>query len=161
MTTSRPFAGGLCAKRKTMNDYVKTMRELIGDRPLFLPGVRALLPNSRGEILFQRRTDMPTWCLPSGSVELGESALDAVRREVFEETALTVLEAEPMGLYSGPSQTIEYPNGDKIQCFSISFIIRRWRGDPQADGVEGSEVRFFCPRPAARLAVVDTRSHDR
>lgn len=127
-----------------MNDYVKTMRELIGTRPMLLPGVRALIFNSRQEILLQRRTDMPTWCLPSGSVELGESALEALKREVAEETSLAVLEAEPMGLYSGPAQTITYPNGDKIYCFSIAFLVHRWQGEPRADGVEGSEVRFFA-----------------
>ena len=58
-----------------MNDYVKTMRDLIGARPLLLPGVRALIFNSRDEIILLRRTDRPSWCLPSGSVELGETAL--------------------------------------------------------------------------------------
>jgi ADP-ribose pyrophosphatase YjhB (NUDIX family) len=128
-----------------MNDYIKTMRKLVGSRPMLLPGVRALLYNSQGEILLQRRTDMPRWCLPSGSVELDETALDALKREVKEETSLVVLEAEPMGLYSGPAQKITYLNGDVIQCFSIAFIVRRWQGEPQADGVEGSEVRFFEP----------------
>mgnify|MGYP000851305395 FL=1 len=126
-----------------MSGYVETLRAMIGSRPLILPGVRALIFDHCGDLLLQRRTDMPTWCLPSGSVELGESALDAVRREVREETALVVEEAEAMGVYSGPTQTITYPNGDKIQCFSLAFIIRRWRGTPKADGVEGSDVRFF------------------
>ena len=126
-----------------MSGYVETIRALIGNRPLLLPGVRALIFDSRGDVLLQRRTDMPTWCLPSGSVELGETALEAVRREVREETALVVEEAEAMSIYTGPSQTITYPNGDEIQCFSLAFIVRRWRGEPKADGVEGSEVRFF------------------
>ncbi|MBN2024739.1 MAG: NUDIX domain-containing protein [Pirellulales bacterium] len=128
-----------------MNDYIKTMRPLVGSRPMLLPGVRALISNPQGEILLQRRTDMPRWCLPSGSVELDETALDALKREVSEETSLVVLEAEPMGLYSGPSQKFAYPNGDEIQCFSIAFLVRRWQGDPRADGVEGSELRFFAP----------------
>ncbi len=126
-----------------MNDYVATMRELIGSRPMLLPGVRALIFNRRDEILLQRRTDMPTWCLPSGSVELGESALEALEREVAEETSLAVLEAEAMGIYSGPAQTITYPNGDRIQCFSLAFVVRRWEGEPRADGVEGSTLGFF------------------
>lgn len=127
-----------------MNDYVKTMRPLIGSRPMLLPGVRALIFNRQGEILLQRRTDMPLWSLPSGSVELDETALDALKREVREETSLDVLEAEPMGVYSGPTQKFAYPNGDAIQCFSIAFIVRGWQGEPRADGVEGSSVRFFA-----------------
>ena len=126
-----------------MNDYIKTMRSLIGSRPILLPGVRALIFNAQGEILLQRRLDMPRWCLPSGSVELDETALDALNREVQEETSLVVLEAEPMGVYSGPSQKFAYLNGDAIQCFSIAFIVRQWQGEPRADGIEGSEVRFF------------------
>ena len=110
---------------------------------MLLPGVRALIFNQQGELLLQRRTDMPRWCLPSGSVELDETALDALKREVAEETSLVVLEAEPMGLYSGPTQKITYLNGDEIQCFSIAFVVRQWQGEPRADGIEGSELRFF------------------
>jgi ADP-ribose pyrophosphatase YjhB (NUDIX family) len=127
-----------------MNDYITTMRQLIGSRPMLLPGVRALIFNSQDEILLQRRKDMPRWCLPSGAVELNETALDALKREVHEETSLIVQEAEPMGLYSGPTQKFTYPNGDEIQCFAIAFIVRRWQGEPHADGVEGSAVRFFA-----------------
>ena len=126
-----------------MNSYVQTMRSLIGSRPMMLPGVRALIFNPQGEILLQRRTDMPRWSLPAGGVELNETALDALRREVMEETSLTVLEAEPMAVYSGPSQQFTYPNGDAVQCFALAFIVRRWEGEPRADGIEGSELRFF------------------
>ena len=126
-----------------VNDYVATMRELVGSRPMLVPGVRALIFNPQQEILLMRRRDMPCWCLPSGGVELGESALDALRREVAEETSLAVLEAKPMALYSGPSHKFTYPNGDEVYCFAIAFVVRRWQGSPRADGVEGSEVGFF------------------
>jgi ADP-ribose pyrophosphatase YjhB (NUDIX family) len=128
-----------------MNDYLRELRRLVGRRCILLPGVRAIIPNEVGDVLLQRRTDMPLWGLPAGAVELGESALEAIKREVAEETALTVLEAEPMGLYSGPTQQFAYPNGDQIQCFSLAFIIRRWEGQPRADGVEGSRLQFFSP----------------
>jgi ADP-ribose pyrophosphatase YjhB (NUDIX family) len=110
---------------------------------MLLPGVRAMIFNPQGEILLQRRTDMPRWCLPSGSVELDETALDALKREVAEETSLVVLEAEPMGLYAGPTQKFAYPNGDEIHCFSIAFIVNQWESVPQADGIEGSDLQFF------------------
>lgn len=131
-----------------MNDYLKDMRKLAGSTCIHLPGVRAIVLNEAGEVLLQRRTDMPLWGLPSGSVELDETALEAVKREVAEETSLQVIQAEPMALYSGASQRFTYPNGDEIQCFSVAFVVRQWKGEPQADGVEGSEVRFF---PLSRL----------
>ncbi|MCK5806138.1 MAG: NUDIX domain-containing protein [Lentisphaeria bacterium] len=126
-----------------MGEYVQTMRSLVGSRRIFIPGVRAILLNESGDILLQRRTDMPLWGLPAGAVEMDESALDALKREVLEETSLKVLEAEPMALYSGPSQRFVYPNGDAVQCFAVAFIVCKWEGQPRADGVEGSEVRFF------------------
>jgi mutator protein MutT len=126
-----------------MGPYLKSLRSRVGSQPILLPGVRAIILNEREEVLLQRRTDMALWGLPSGSVELDETALEAVKREIREETALDVCQAEPMALYSGPSQRFQYPNGDEIQCFSIAFIVRDWTGEPRADGEEGSEVRFW------------------
>ena len=126
-----------------MSDYVTTMRQSIGSSLIHLPGVRALLFNNQEEILLQKRTDMALWSLPAGAVEIGESVLEALQREVTEETALQVITAEPMALYSGPNQRFRYPNGDEVQGFSVAFIVRKWQGQPRADGVEGYEVRFF------------------
>jgi len=131
-----------------MNSYLQSIRELVGSRRIFSPGVRAIIVNESGEVLLQHRTDTGQWGLPGGSVELDESAIDALKREVREETSLKVLQAEPMALYSGPIQRFAFPNGDKIQCFAVAFIIRQWEGQPRPDGVEGSEVRFF---PLAQL----------
>ncbi|MFP3937190.1 MAG: NUDIX hydrolase [Phycisphaerae bacterium] len=125
--------------------YLQVMRELVGTQCILMPGVRALVLDDKGKVLLQKRTDVELWGLPGGSVELDETVSEAMCREVFEETNLTVESFEPMGLYSGPDQRLEYPDGGRIQCFSLAFIVRRWRGSPRADGVEGSEVRFFDP----------------
>ena len=131
-----------------MTSYTEGMREVIGPRRLFVPGVRAVIVNDREELLLQRRTDTALWGLPGGAVELDETALEDLRREVAEETALVVIEAEPMALYSGPKHRFDYPNGDQVQCFALAFLVRKWEGHPQADGREGSEVQFF---PLSRL----------
>ncbi|VBB43128.1 NUDIX hydrolase [uncultured Desulfatiglans sp.] len=123
--------------------YAGEMRKLVGPRRIFVPGVRAVIVNAAGEILLQRRNDNDLWGLPGGSVELDESPLTALRREVAEETSLEVVSAEPMGLYCGPRQKFTYPNGDEVQCFALAFIVRNWRGTPRADGIEGSTLRFF------------------
>jgi len=126
-----------------MGPYLESIRSRVGQQCILLPGVRAIILSDRQEVLLQRRTDIACWGLPSGSVELDETALEALRREVREETGLEVRQAEPMGLYSGPSQRFQYPNGDEIQCFSVAFLVGDWAGRPKADGVEGSEVRFW------------------
>ena len=126
-----------------MGPYLDGIRSVLGSRCVLLPGVRAIILNEPEEVLLQRRTDIAYWGLPSGSVELDETALDALTREVREETGLEVRQAEPMALYSGKSQRFTYPNGDEILCFSVAFIVRDWHGEPKADGVEGSEVRFW------------------
>jgi ADP-ribose pyrophosphatase YjhB (NUDIX family) len=128
---------------KVIMSYIRKIRAKMGSECVFNPGVRAIILNDREEVLLQRRTDMDLWGLPAGGVELNETALDALKREVFEETGVTVLAAEPMALYSGPTQRLKYPNGDEIQGFALAFIIREWTGEPCADGEEGSEVRFW------------------
>ena len=127
-----------------MGSYLQDIRSRLGQQCILLPGVRAIILNDREEVLLQRRTDMECWGLPAGSVELDETALEAVKREVSEETDIEVHHAEPMALYSGPSQRFMYPNGDEVQCFSVAFVVRKWAGTPKADGVEGSEVRFWA-----------------
>ncbi|MEN6321114.1 MAG: NUDIX domain-containing protein [Syntrophaceae bacterium] len=124
-------------------NYSIEIRRLVGSRRVFMPGVRAIIVNRDGEILLQHRRDNALWGLPGGSVELDETALEALRREVAEETSLEVIEVEPMGLYCGPGQKFIYPNGDQVQCFAIAFIVRKWHGSPCADGKEGVAVRFF------------------
>jgi NDP-sugar pyrophosphorylase family protein len=65
-------------------------------------GVSAILMNSEGKVLLQHRDDSPTirypghWALWGGTIEPGESAHTAARREILEETGYNV---ENLGLF--------------------------------------------------------------
>jgi len=53
-------------------------------------GINAAIFNEKQQILLERRVDDDCWGLPSGWVEVGESLLETVVREVKEETGLDV-----------------------------------------------------------------------
>jgi ADP-ribose pyrophosphatase YjhB (NUDIX family) len=124
--------------------YIQTIRRLVGHQRIFVPGVRAILLNERGEILLQHRSDSDVWGLPAGVVEMDETVFEALQREVEEETSIQVLEAEPIALYSGPEHRYTYPNGDQVQCFAMSFLVTKWEGCPRVNDDESRELRFFA-----------------
>lgn len=123
--------------------YVEELRKLVGKRPILVPGVRAIIRDESGAVLLQLRSDFRIWGLPAGGMELGESVHDALRREVFEETSLTVLKARPFGIYTNPANTITYPNGDQSQPYTTAFLVDEWSGTVTPDGDESLDLRFF------------------
>ena len=58
-----------------------------------------------GKILLQRRSDNGNWNMPGGGVEIGESLITALHREVFEETGLLAQITRYIGVYSDPLET--------------------------------------------------------
>ena len=58
-----------------------------------VPVVRLIIPNAEGKVLLLRRSGAAyanqAWCLPGGKIDYGQTAEEAVRRELREETELT------------------------------------------------------------------------
>lgn len=127
-----------------MLDYIARLRSRIGNEKILVPGVRALVVDRDGGLLLERQPAFGSWALPHGCVDLGESALEAVRRETLEETGIRIGEAELFGIYTDPRYSVTYPNGDEVQTFTIAFLVRSWEGTPRPDGDEVSEVGFFA-----------------
>lgn len=66
-------------------------------------GVSALITNAKGEILMiqnlRYRQEKPSWEIPAGSIEEGETAIEAAKREVLEETGYTAINLRQLHSY--------------------------------------------------------------
>lgn len=64
-------------------------------------GAHAIIDDGKGKVLLVRHTYMSGWFFPGGGVNRGESALDAVKRELKEEVGLKDCRScELFGLYT-------------------------------------------------------------
>ena len=70
-------------------NYIQNIRKKVGKDKIILNFTCGILSQS-GKILLQKRADKGTWGLPGGALELGESALEALVREFYEETGVEV-----------------------------------------------------------------------
>ena len=116
---------------------------MIGKRKIFAITARAIIQDGDGRILFVRRSDNSEWVMPAGSIELEESIYDCVKREVYEETGLTVSAAVPFAIYSDPRFSFVTAYGDPYQMFSVVFLVEEWTGNLKSETDETIDARFF------------------
>jgi 8-oxo-dGTP diphosphatase len=100
-------------------NWLKPIRQKIGNDLLLIPGVSAMIFNEQGEVLLQQRADNGKWSTIGGIQEPGEEPAEAVVREVMEETGLRVTPEMITGVYATPIAI--YPNGDKVQYTITQF----------------------------------------
>ncbi|WP_047985038.1 NUDIX hydrolase [Ornithinibacillus californiensis] len=123
--------------------YIEEIRELVGNQPLILVGTAVGVINDKGEILLQKRRD-GSWGVPGGFLDLGESAQEAGRREVLEETGIEIGEMELITVLSGKEYFVTLPNGDQFYPVTIAYMSRDIKGgELKADGNETLEAKFF------------------
>lgn len=107
------------------------------------PSVFAVVRSDAGRILLVRRVDDGMWELPGGRVEVGESAVEAVVREVAEEAGVTVKVVGVAGVYSDPGHVIlNAETGEVRQQFVVCMHAMPIGGDPRPDGVETSDAAW-------------------
>ncbi len=118
------------------------MNILFGKR--VVPGVPAIIRNSKGEILLgKRRKDSFTypdfWGLPGGLIEYGETVEQAIKRELHEELGVD----SEFIKYGKPLMNL--PTKD-VPAQSLSVTVYcKILGEPKPED-ETSEVRWFKPK---------------
>lgn len=117
------------------------MRSQLGSQPIQLNFAAGCIVDTDGRILLHRRSDDGKWGVPGGALEYGETAHDAVVREVKEETGLVVEVADLLGVYTGYEHV--YPNGDVTQPICVYFRCRTHGDGTPVAGDETLDVGYF------------------
>lgn len=108
------------------------------DYRFILSAARAILRDPQGCLLFVRRSDNGRWVMPSGSQELDESIVECMKREVREETGLTVETAKLMALYNYPCTADNF-----YQTLHVQFLVQAWSGELLRQTDETTDGRFW------------------
>ena len=108
-----------------------------------------------GKVLVVRRARKPAlnlYTLPGGAVELGETLLDAVAREVREETSLKI---QPIAL-AGHREVIAQDRQGRIERhFVILCFAARWLGGEPVLNEELDDARWLDPPELAGYRTTD------
>jgi ADP-ribose pyrophosphatase YjhB (NUDIX family) len=113
-----------------------------------LPAIRCvggLVVDGRGRLLLVLRANEPgrgLWSVPGGRVEPGEADDAAVRREINEETALTVIVGDLVGVVERPAPTGSYVIHD-YRCTPVGGTARA--------GSDAADVRWVDAAGFAEL----------
>jgi 8-oxo-dGTP diphosphatase len=119
-----------------------------------LIGVGALIFR-RGRILMAQRGKEPLkgwWSLPGGALETGESLDQAVRREILEETGLTV---EPVGVFEIFERIIRDGDGRAEYHYVLIDYTCRVKGGEPRPGDDVCSVAWMRPADLRGLQITE------
>ncbi len=103
-------------------DYIPYLRKKVGHERILSVGLSCLILNEKNEILLEKRQDNGLYCRPGGSLDLGETVIEGIKREVFEETGIRLKEVSLFMILSGEKMQIHYPNGDITDYTDLVFL---------------------------------------
>ena len=119
-------------------------------RPMTL-GVRGVVVDDQGRVLLLRHTYTPGWHMPGGGIEKGETALEALQRELLEEAGVAASPAD-LRLASIHANHAFFPN-DHVLVFRVD----RWRQVEATQRGEIAETGFFDPLAPPEETTAGTR----
>jgi ADP-ribose pyrophosphatase YjhB (NUDIX family) len=122
------------------------------ERP-FLAVSAAIIRN--GRVLIVRRANPPAhglYTLPGGVVESGETLIEAVKREVSEETGLTI---EPVALAGHREVIMPGKEGRAERNFVILAFVARWLAGAPSLNEELADAQWLLPDDLAGLKTTE------
>jgi 8-oxo-dGTP diphosphatase len=116
--------------------FIKTVMGVIFRHPVTGVTLIPILPD--GKVVLIRRRDTGQWGLPGGLVDWGEDIPNTARRELNEETGLTLGQIRRLvGVYSG------FDRDPRVHSISVSLEVTAEGSLAVLDTLEIIEVRAF------------------
>ena len=138
-----------------MGDYIKELRRVVGHKPITIPHSVVILFNENKKVLIEVRSDDGFYDFPGGGIDQGETAEDAAKRELLEETGIIADELTLFNVYSGPITYYKYHNGDEIYGIDCVYIAKQYHGEliPQKEEVESLIFMDINDIPEDKLSI--------
>ena len=118
--------------------------------PTHIIAAAGIVINDNDEILMVK-ANRGGWVFPGGQVEVGENVIDAVKREVMEETGIEIEVGE---VFCISSNTCKYPGYNGVKevptKIMLDFLCREKGGIPRPSD-ENAESAFFSREKAREL----------
>lgn len=120
--------------------------------PRHIVAVSGIVTDSRGRILLVKG-DRRGWEPPGGQVELGEDLVDALKREILEESGVEVEAVKLVGVYSNLGRP------ERGLAEQVNFAFRCvWVGGEPCAGDECTEAGWFEADEARRMVKASQQS---
>ena len=104
-----------------------------------------LVRDDEGRLLLARASPLLSvrgrWFLPGGGVQHGENPVDSLRREIAEESGLTVVPGELLDVMS---DVRAIPDGTSLHTVRLIYEVASWHGSlrPEVDGTTDAVAWF-------------------
>jgi len=109
-----------------------------------LVGVGGIVIDGHGNVLLVKRGNEPRkghWSIPGGLLELGESLVEGVKREILEETGLTV---EPQAIVEVVDRIHKEDGRVRYHYVIVDYWCTVLSGEPQAAS-DATELQWASP----------------
>ncbi len=111
-------------------------------------------------VLLEKRADSDTWGMIGGGVKKTEEPIQAIVREVLEETGLKIAaeKFEKLGVYDEPKRIAAYQDGSIWKMVVVAYIVRLEDEPDIIISSESKELRFFTREELKKIDIVITHS---
>lgn len=112
------------------------------------------------KLLLEKRRDSDTWGMVGGGVKKTEEPIQAIVREVWEETGLKISakKFQKLGVYDEPKRIAAYQDGSIWKMVVVAYLLELEQMPQIVTSSESKELRFFTREELKGIEIVVTHS---